>query len=233
MHLALAFVVTGAWRESKPDVRERNQAVASRESEPAREVTMVFLPPPSPDAEQVPAPKPEPKRMSAAVPTQAPEDVFSPGPDEGVEPERADASGDRAEPETAPRPEGSEQPGGRPPQGLGPALKSWEADDHPTTCISPPRPREPGGAIEMGVVVGRVFAADNRTPLAGAHLQILGTPYVGFTDDSGYYRLVFDASLVDNCRTQYVQVSAKGFEGRLLVLALGNRQSDDVWLRRQ
>jgi hypothetical protein len=41
-------------------------------------------------------------------------------------------------------------------------------------------------------------------------------------------------SLVDNCRTQYVRVTAEGYESRLLVLIVGlNAVSEDVALRRR
>jgi hypothetical protein len=39
---------------------------------------------------------------------------------------------------------------------------------------------------------------------------------------------------VDNCRTQYVRVSARGYESRLLVLMVGeNVRSEDVSLERR
>jgi hypothetical protein len=83
-------------------------------------------------------------------------------------------------------------------------------------------------------VVGRIFRQDNGRPLVGAHLQMLGAPYATFTDGSGEYRFRFDISLVDNCRTQYVRVSADGYETRLLVLMVGpNERSEDVLLRRR
>jgi hypothetical protein len=63
---------------------------------------------------------------------------------------------------------------------------------------------------------------------------MLGTPYVTFTDGEGMYRFRFDLSLVDNCRTQYVRVTAPGYESRLLVLVVGaNIRSEDVLLRRK
>jgi hypothetical protein len=63
---------------------------------------------------------------------------------------------------------------------------------------------------------------------------MLGAPYVAFTDDNGEYRFRFDLSLIDNCRTQFVRVTALGYETRLLVLVVGeNIQSEDVRLRRR
>ena len=102
-------------------------------------------------------------------------------------------------------------------------------------CVPTPRPpADSAGTPQYGVVVGRIFRKDNGLPLAGAHLQMLGTPYVTFTDASGGYRFRFDLALVDNCRTQYVRVTADGYESRLLVLVVGeNVQSEDVLLRRR
>jgi len=122
--------------------------------------------------------------------------------------------------------------------GAGPrASRPMEAylPDHPERCI----PKQPEAADsaqppQYGVVVGRIFRQDNGEPLAGAHLQMLGTPFVTFTDENGEYRFRFDLALVDNCRTQYVRVSAQGYESRLLVLMVGqNVRSEDVLLKRQ
>jgi hypothetical protein len=100
-----------------------------------------------------------------------------------------------------------------------------------------PHPRDPADSLkppEFGVAVGRIFRQDNGGPLAGAHLQMLGTPYVTFTDAAGEYHFRFDMSLVDFCRTQYVRVTAPGYESRLLVLMVGvNIRSEDVSLRRK
>jgi hypothetical protein len=120
--------------------------------------------------------------------------------------------------------------------GAGPrASRPMEAylPDHPERCV----PREPetddsAREPQYGVVVGRIFRQDSGEPLAGAHLQMLGTPFVTFTDGNGEYRFRFDLALVDNCRTQYVRVSAQGYESRLLVLMVGqNIRSEDVLLK--
>jgi hypothetical protein len=94
-------------------------------------------------------------------------------------------------------------------------------------------PGDSAGSTELGTVVGRIFRQDNGRPLAGAHLQMIGTPYVTFTDESGEYRFRFALALMDNCRTQYVKVSAAGYESRLLVLVVGPNRSEDVRLRRR
>jgi len=125
-----------------------------------------------------------------------------------------------------------------PPTGAGPRdVRPLETflPDRPDKCTPKPvAPAESAGAPQMGVAVGRIFRGDNGRPLAGAHLVMLGTPYTSFTDDEGEYTFRFDMSLVDNCRTQYVRVSALGYESRLLVLVVGPRtRSEDVMLRRK
>ena len=94
--------------------------------------------------------------------------------------------------------------------------------------------RNPDGSPVLATVIGRVFDANNRIPLAGAHLQIVGTTFTTFTDGSGLYRLEFDPRLLKKCRIQYVQVVAPGHDSQILMLAIGRKvQSDDVLLRRK
>lgn len=122
----------------------------------------------------------------------------------------------------------------RPP---GPVSASWVnqlTDDRENDCTPRPRPpRDPSVPPELGTVSGRVYRAGTRQPLPGAYLQILGTPYATFADDEGAYTLEFDRSLVDDCRTQYVQVSKDGFAPQRLILSLGTRTSNDIPLQRR
>jgi hypothetical protein len=122
--------------------------------------------------------------------------------------------------------------------GVGPrAVRPLEAylPDRPDKCVPAPSPAaDSSSPVQYGTVVGRIFREDGGSPLPGAHLQMLGTPYVAFTDSEGEYRFRFDLSLVDNCRTQYVRVTARGYESRLLVLVVGqNVRSEDVHLERR
>ncbi len=90
------------------------------------------------------------------------------------------------------------------------------------------------GKPKMASVVGRILAQDRRGPLIGAHLQLVGTAFVTFTDQAGEYVLRFDPKTLAHCRTQYVRVTAPGFRTELLVLSIGPRvRSDDVVLRRK
>jgi hypothetical protein len=125
-----------------------------------------------------------------------------------------------------------------PPAGAGPRdvrPLQTELPDRPDKCVPRPSvPAESAGAPQIGVAVGRIFRGDNGRPLSGAHLVMLGTAYTTFTDDNGEYQFRFDLSLIDNCRTQYVRVTAPGYESRLLVLVVGPKtRSDDVTLRRK
>jgi hypothetical protein len=107
--------------------------------------------------------------------------------------------------------------------------------DRPDKCVpKPAAPAESAGVVQYGTVMGKIYRQDGGRPLAGAHLQMLGTPYVAFTDSEGEYQFRFDLSLMDNCRTQYVRVTAKGYESRLLVLLVGqNVRSEDVHLQKR
>jgi hypothetical protein len=215
---------------------------------------MIYMPPPPEPAPAVPArpvpPRPPPpvKRTEAEPePNAPPEAVRSSGnetlPGEGPtqgEPEPESSVLDQARPAETEATLESEARRifGRPrlatrsgagPQAVRP-MEAWAPDSE--RCI--PRstePRDQASPVQLGMVVGRIFRQDNGQPLAGAHLQMMGTPYVTFTDGKGEYRFRFDLALVDNCRTQYVRVSAEGYESRLLVLVVGPHRSEDVLLR--
>ena len=117
------------------------------------------------------------------------------------------------------------------------ATRSWISElteNRDNDCVPRARPaREPGVPVDLGVVSGTVYREGSREPLGGAFLQILGTPYSTFADTRGAYSLSFDKSLVDDCRTQYVQVSKDGFAPRRLILSLGTRVSNDIPLSRR
>ena len=210
------------------------------------------LPPPKPMTPPVPAVAPPPEK---AQPT--------PEPDANAPPEAKPSEGREPTDDKPPEPERSGQPDVPPPtsplatreatmesearrifgapkrytrEGVGPrASRPMEAylPDHPERCTRTAA-RDSAGQVQYGTVVGKIYRQDNGQPLGGAHLQMLGTPYVAFTDGTGEYRFRFDMSLVDNCRTQYVRVTAAGYESRLLVLVVGpNAVSEDVALKRR
>ncbi len=258
IHLVLLALAAAISRPSPaPESTDR----ADRPAEEARRVDMVYIPPPkptppAPPARPAPPPRPPAVRQTAPEPepNAPPEAVRSSGA-ESVEEPKLGAGEQRTEPAATPAAPAREQTVatlesearrifGRPRlmtrAGAGPqATRPMEAwlPENPERCIpspaAPAAPRDSAGPTELGTVVGRIFRQDNGRPLAGAHLQMIGTPYVTFTDETGEYRFRFDLALMDNCRTQYVRVSAAGYESRLLVLVVGPNRSEDVRLRRR
>jgi hypothetical protein len=114
--------------------------------------------------------------------------------------------------------------------------ESWASavtENRENDCRPAVATRDPSLPPEMGFVAGRVYREGTREPLVGAHLQIIGTPYSTFSNDEGEYRLLFDKALIDECRTQYVQVVARGFAPRRLILGLGPRAQNDIPLSRR
>jgi hypothetical protein len=127
---------------------------------------------------------------------------------------------------------------GRPSSKLGPTSgtrdnRPWESPvELSHGCTVPEEQTDSTVPKGMAVVEGRIFKEGTSEPLAGARLQILGTQYGTFSNGRGEYRLVFDRTLVDRCRTQSVRVSAPGYGQRDVILSLGERISSDVWLPR-
>lgn len=205
--------------------------------EPERPTPKPSAPPPP---ERQPVPEERPNAPPEAVRTEGveaddPEGASALDAPREAAPEAASAEAPTMESEAL-RIFGRKRISTRP--GAGPrATRPMESyiPDRPDKCVpSPSEPAESGAAVQYGIVEGRIFRQDGGKPLAGAHLQMLGTPYVAFTDDAGEYRFRFDLSLMDNCRTQYVRVTAKGYETRLLVLVVGpNVRSEDVHLSRR
>lgn len=115
--------------------------------------------------------------------------------------------------------------------------RHWERSfDNETSgrCVEiPDLGKNPDGSPVLATVIGRVLDTDGRTPLAGAHLQIVGTQFGTFSDNNGEYRLPFDPHMLEKCRKQYVDVVAPGYRGAQLTLMIGPRvRSDDVVLRK-
>ena len=240
------------------------EAEPERRDKPSRQVDMIYLPPPPPQPPPTappppPPPPPEPPRPTpqpSAPPPQErrpePEDRANAPPEavrsEGEEADEPEGASEPDAPREAPRTQaptmesealrifGRRRIATRP--GAGPrATRPMEAyiPDRPDKCVpAPSAPADSAGTVQYGTVEGRIFREDGARPLAGAHLQMLGTPYTAFTDSEGEYQFRFDLSLMDNCRTQYVRVTAKGYESRLLVLLVGqNVRSEDVHLQKR
>ena len=250
-HLLLIAAAVALSRRSAEVEPERSTDA----TEPARRVDMIYVPPleparPTPPSRPVAPPPPKAQKEPEPEPNAPPEATRSPGNDsDDPRPGKGDAPAEAAprrqavaDVATATLESEARRIFGRPrvrtAPGAGPqATRPMEAylPDNPERCVPrPAEPSDPADAPTFGTVVGRIFKKDSGRPLAGAHLQMLGAPYAAFTDGSGEYRFRFDLALVDNCRTQYVRVTAPGYETRLLVLLVGeNIRSEDVRLRRR
>jgi hypothetical protein len=190
----------------------------------------------TPDPEKDPNAAPEAPREEATRPDPGNEDA---------------ASNDRGTSETAPVATSTAPPQptaeseakrifGRPSALLGPSdgsrsSRPWETTQQNSNgCKIPEEEEEQDSTLAKGMasVQGRIFREDNGKPLAGARLQIIGTQYGTFSNDQGDYKLIFDRTLVDRCRTQAVRVTAPGYKGRDVILYLGERRSSDVSLPR-
>jgi hypothetical protein len=251
VHLLLIAAAVALSRRSAEVTPERSTAA----TEPARHVDMIYLPPieparPAPPSRPVAPPPAKPHKEPEPEPNAPPEAVRSKGSDsDDPRPAKGEASTQNSRPRpvapeaaTATLESEARRIFGRPhlqtAPGAGPqATRPMEAyiPDNPERCVPHPvAPSDSAAGPTLGTVVGRIFKKDSGRPLAGAQLQMLGAPYVAFTDDNGEYRFRFDLALVDNCRTQYVRVTAPGYETRLLVLLVGeNIRSEDVRLRRR
>lgn len=247
MHgLLIGFII---WSAQRSD--QSNRPVFSSNAPPP--VSMIYLPPPPiPDGQRrvdQPISRPPPDAVQAADNAQA--KVREEAPDLAPSEESAQAPEEEQEPETMattppPPPDApAEQPTmesearrlfGRPklqaqpdPDQMGARLGAISEEEARARRNCVPKPRNPGPQIEMTEVVGRVFYDPGQTrPIPGAYLQMLGTSYSAYSDGNGRYRLVFDASLVDECRTQYVRVVAAGYRGQNLVLGLGVGSNDII-----
>lgn len=115
--------------------------------------------------------------------------------------------------------------------------KKWENSfDNETAgrCVAiPDLGKNSDGSPVLASVIGRILDTDGRSPMPGAHLQIMGTQFGTFTGNNGEYRLDFDPHLLEKCRVQYVTVVAPGYRLESLKLSIGPRvRSDDVILRK-
>ena len=204
---------------------------------PARPASPPRPPAPPPPAIRQPTPEPEPNAppeatRSTGAETRLDESEQSREEEEAPTAERPAATMESEARRIFGRPRLATRAGAGP-QAVRP-MEAWMPDNTERCIPRPAAPRDSAGPAQLGTVVGQIFRQDNGRPLAGAHLQMIGTPHVAFTDLNGEYRFWFDMALVDNCRTQYVKVTAAGYESRLLVLVVGPQvRSEDVRLRRR
>lgn len=209
---------------------------------PPPPVTVPKVTPPAPSAENK-VPEPEPNAPPDARRTEGPSDR-SPG--------KGMPQGDRNAPRDAATPASPETPKGvaleatmeseakrifgrkrgDPAEGAGPVatrpLESAKVPDNPCGEI----PKDSSGAPVQGVVQGIIRDVDGGGPLPGAHLQMVGQPYSTFANNRGEFRLLFDITLMADCRTQYVRIEAPGFRSQMLPIVIGGGVST-VGLRRR
>jgi hypothetical protein len=177
--------------------------------------------PPKPPEQLAEAPKPaEPETPGAKTPAQ-------PAPPGLTKPSTEDQMVVDARRLFGPKPAPGEGEEGHGPK-LGEQFQSSVGDR--SQCLKESEVRDSTG--QLGRVAGRVFN-ENHRPLAGAFLMILGTQYSTFSDANGAFVLQFDPTLVANCRTQAVRVTAPGYLGRDLILYAGRSPSNDVVLPRR
>jgi hypothetical protein len=116
-------------------------------------------------------------------------------------------------------------PTGRPERAFGGMDLPWQTGDQ--RCLQVPE-----GGDTMTVIAARVYDPNSGKPIAGAFMQILGTPYSTYSDAGGNYSLRFNIGLVANCRTQSVRVTAVGYSLQDLILSTGSSWNNDIPLRR-
>ena len=112
-----------------------------------------------------------------------------------------------------------------------PGLPAW-VQPGVGTCVVEGRTVATAAARSNGFVEGIVRSSETGSPLPGAFMQILGTGYSTWSRGDGSYRLEFDPSLVDGCRTQVVRVTKPGFAAQSLVLSMGRVSDNTVNLGR-
>lgn len=257
LHASLLSVLV--WRTARPAFLLVPQPDSVELASSQRKaVTMVFIPPPRPstdDGRSRVATPPERRRAERPSPpptTEAPRPT--PKGDEGRPSEEEAPPVDAAEGTTAPvtdvplpTPTAPDQ---APPRRHAPSIAfHGGAAGSPLTRLPPsplsstphvadlterctPGPaRREGDPVDWGVVAGRVYRLGTTEPLAGAVLQVLGTPYHTTTDANGDYVLRFDASVLKNCQQEFVRVQLDGFVTQTLVLGLGPSTRSDISLR--
>jgi hypothetical protein len=258
LHLLLIGVGLGLLRH--PALQTPPEQVAR--AEPSRpEVQLIPLTPPTPEPEPEPEPpreqRPQLIRRPAVAPPTPPIDVedFPDVVDEVATRGEDGEQGQTETPDAALEPAPAAEParvatmeeearrifGRRGRRGAGSVDREEWSGPLPgppnalEKCDMPPLPQPaPGEPEPTSTASGRILAADNITPLPGAHLQVIGQPYSTFSGSGGQYRLTIPRKLVENCRVQYVRVSAQGYRSRLLPMSLGQAPvSDDVALSRR
>jgi hypothetical protein len=232
IHGAILSVVV--WAEAHPELslRARPDSLELAEQQ-RRTVRMVYIPPPAPSRVDGQAPQP---RREPEPPIEEPEE-------EVVEEETA--------PPVEPPPT-TEEPLAAPPTPRRPARIAFDPSRARSSVVRPEptraRPSDPtlegltarcvpgparsaSDPVQWGEMRGVVHQTGTSIPLAGAELQVLGTPYRATSDDHGRYTLRVDLWPLLNCEQQLVRVTLDGFVAQTLTLGIGNSSQSNVSLR--
>jgi hypothetical protein len=247
------------WHEARPAFLLRAQAdsvevAASR----ARQVGMIFLPPPAPSKDdgraRVKQPPDKPKVEEPPPPAPVQQEARTPPKgDDGAPSTEEDppADGGASAPPTIPEGMPLPVPVTEPPRRHNPSIAfrggrvgsplattepspAWQQPPSVsglTPRCQPGPPRSANDPIDWGVVAGRVYSLGTTDPLVGATLQVLGTQYATISDAHGDYVLRFDAWPLKNCEAEYVRVQLDGFVSQTLTLGIGATTRSDVQLR--
>ncbi len=213
---------------------------APKEIPPAVPLTPGNRPDPGSTARVTPDPEPEPNappntpRESATRPDPGDQQTPDPGSRASAPPVPTPSAAPLATATASAMEADARRIFGRPSSKLGPVSGSrenrpWEsALPMPSEGCSLPPEEHPDSTLPPGMasIAGRVYYEGTTIPVAGARLQILGTPYGTFANERGEYRLIYASNLVDRCRTAAVRVTAAGYSGRDLVLHIGAGSTD-------
>lgn len=253
-----SLLVLVLWAERKPDFNLRPQAdsveLAARQ---ARQVGMIFIPPPAPSERdgrsRVPRPAPAPVAETPPPPSPLPSEQSPPKGDEGAPSEEDNVPADGGSAPPTEVPDGITAPiqptetprrrvpsiafrGGRQGSSVGrtDAIPAWR--EPPSLAGATPRcrpgpPRRATDPVEWGVVAGRIYQMGTTIPLAGATLSVLGSTATATSNENGEYTLRFDSWPLRNCEAQFVRVTLDGFVTQTLTLTIGAAVQSDVQLR--
>jgi hypothetical protein len=232
-----------------PRIERKSEPREARPS--ARPVQMMYLPPEPPKERARPRAKPAPAELGTAearpveklpspttvevpdLPRHDEAAAMSPHPSERIGAvDRSASSGERATTESAETEEDAMVSEARRLFGPAPAGTSNLAgpvqtglplpySDGGTRCVWGGAEVKPIEHPAHGVIEGIVRTERGGLPIPGAFLQMLGTGSATFSDAAGHYRLTFDPTLVDACRSQLVRVTAPGYRARTMVLTYG------------
>jgi hypothetical protein len=243
VHASILLLVLFSPRLERTELRPAEQ-------QPSRVVQMMYLPsqedPPRPER-QPPAKPPRPP-LPPAAPSMA--EAAAPTKSEPGAPTRTNVPAPEHDDPAATSPQPTNQSGGleREDAMVTEARRLFGPSPRPAgTLAGPVRTGLPLGLLSggsrcvlhdaeartidhpaEGVIEGIVRTETGGRPIAGAFLQMLGTGSATFADASGHYRLSFDPSLVDACRSQVVRVTAPGYRARTMILTLGRRSDNAI-----